>query len=247
MPSQFTRTGINSGSGGTSKQSNFTGSPQDAYNQSLNALTLTNASSKGQIMSQVTWQQPPQAARFETICKSTWSTLGFGIKYDGDLQVQAAAPGQVAARLNLKVNWGSAMGLILSQGAVAVFAIMLNPYYGSFALFLILGTVGFTAWNVSSGMPEKVLEQVLKNLHGGGTAAAQPPPQPQANFTPQPAPQQFTPQPQPATPAPTPASSGGGDASAIMEQIKQLGSLRDAGVLTPEEFEAKKAELLKRI
>ena len=32
-----------------------------------------------------------------------------------------------------------------------------------------------------------------------------------------------------------------------MEQIKQLGSLRDSGVLTPEEFESKKAELLKRI
>jgi len=32
-----------------------------------------------------------------------------------------------------------------------------------------------------------------------------------------------------------------------MEQIKQLGSLRDAGVLTADEFEAKKAELLKRI
>lgn len=240
MP-QFARTGISSGSGGTSKQSNFTGSPQDAYNQSLNALTLTNASSKGKIMSQVTWQQPPQAARFETVCKSTWSTLGFGIKYDGDLQIQAAAPGQVAARFNLKVNWGSAMGLILSQGAVAIFLIMMNPYYGSFALFLILGTVGFTAWNVSSGMPEKILEEVIKNLHGGGTAAAAPQPAPQQSFTPQP-----PPAPAP-TPAPAPAPSGGGDAAAIMEQIKQLGGLRDAGVLTPEEFEAKKAELLKRI
>jgi hypothetical protein len=37
------------------------------------------------------------------------------------------------------------------------------------------------------------------------------------------------------------------DASVIMEQIKQLAGLRDAGALTPEEFEAKKAELLKRI
>ncbi|MFN3464745.1 MAG: SHOCT domain-containing protein [Terricaulis sp.] len=32
-----------------------------------------------------------------------------------------------------------------------------------------------------------------------------------------------------------------------MEQIRQLGSLRDAGVLTADEFEVKKAELLKRI
>jgi hypothetical protein len=32
-----------------------------------------------------------------------------------------------------------------------------------------------------------------------------------------------------------------------MEQLKKLGELRDAGVVTPEEFEAKKAELLGRM
>ena len=32
-----------------------------------------------------------------------------------------------------------------------------------------------------------------------------------------------------------------------MAAIKSLGELKDAGMLTPEEFEAKKAELLKRI
>jgi hypothetical protein len=99
--------------------------------------------------------------------------------------------------------------------------------------------MGITAWNVASGMPDRVLGQFIKNLQGGAPAPS---------FTPQ---QQYTPPPQPApqpTPAPAPApSAGGGDAAAIMEQIKQLGSLRDAGVLTADEFEAKKAELLKRI
>jgi hypothetical protein len=33
----------------------------------------------------------------------------------------------------------------------------------------------------------------------------------------------------------------------VMDQLKKLGELRDAGVLTPEEFETKKAELLKRL
>jgi hypothetical protein len=35
--------------------------------------------------------------------------------------------------------------------------------------------------------------------------------------------------------------------SQAMEQLRQLGELRDSGVLTPDEFEAKKAELLKRV
>jgi len=51
--------------------------------------------------------------------------------------------------------------------------------------------------------------------------------------------------------APTPAApaglSGGDDTARIMEQIKQLGALKDAGVLSAAEFEAKKAELLARI
>jgi len=32
-----------------------------------------------------------------------------------------------------------------------------------------------------------------------------------------------------------------------MEQLRQLGSLRDSGVLTEDEFQAKKAELLSRL
>jgi hypothetical protein len=33
----------------------------------------------------------------------------------------------------------------------------------------------------------------------------------------------------------------------VTDQLKKLGELRDLGVLTPEEFEAKKSELLKRL
>lgn len=44
----------------------------------------------------------------------------------------------------------------------------------------------------------------------------------------------------PPPPAPAP-SSGGGD---TIEQLKQLGELRDAGVLTDAEFEAQKAKVL---
>lgn len=47
-----------------------------------------------------------------------------------------------------------------------------------------------------------------------------------------------------AAPAPAPESA---PQDVIAEQILQLGRLCDAGVLTPEEFEAKKAELLGRM
>jgi hypothetical protein len=43
-------------------------------------------------------------------------------------------------------------------------------------------------------------------------------------------------------PAPAPAASGG--ESDMLDQLKQLGELKDAGVLTEAEFEAQKAKIL---
>ena len=48
-----------------------------------------------------------------------------------------------------------------------------------------------------------------------------------------------------APPAPTAPAAPSGDA--LIDQIRKLGELRDAGILTPEEFESKKADLLGRI
>jgi hypothetical protein len=58
------------------------------------------------------------------------------------------------------------------------------------------------------------------------------------------APQPPAPPPPPATPqAPSPAP-GDADTQQQLELLKQLGELRDAGVLTDAEFAAKKAEIL---
>ncbi len=48
----------------------------------------------------------------------------------------------------------------------------------------------------------------------------------------------------PAAPAPAPAPAAGGLSPDVIEQLKQLAQLKDAGVLTPEEFDAQKAKLL---
>lgn len=61
--------------------------------------------------------------------------------------------------------------------------------------------------------------------------------------------QSMTPEPSAPLPAPTAAAAPapGGTGGDVMAQLKQLGELRDAGVLTPEEFDAKKTELLSRL
>jgi hypothetical protein len=66
-------------------------------------------------------------------------------------------------------------------------------------------------------------------------AAEQPPPQ----YTEQAPPPQYYAAPPPPPPAPEPA--GGAD---MLDQLEKLGQLRDAGVLTDEEFAAQKARIL---
>lgn len=85
-------------------------------------------------------------------------------------------------------------------------------------------------------------------------AQSAPPPQPQyvaPQYAPPPQPQYATPQYAPAPPAePAPAAAVSSDATPgrdPIEALKELGDLKAAGVLTDEEFAAKKAELLKQI
>jgi hypothetical protein len=49
---------------------------------------------------------------------------------------------------------------------------------------------------------------------------------------------------QAAPPPPPPAPPAGGSTGGTIEQLKQLGELRDSGVLTAEEFEREKQKIL---
>jgi hypothetical protein len=57
---------------------------------------------------------------------------------------------------------------------------------------------------------------------------------------PQAAPQAAAPAPAPAAPAAAPAAGG----SSMIDQLKQLGELKEQGILTEEEFAQQKAKLL---
>lgn len=222
-----------SGGGGANQQATFNGEPADAYGQAINAITAMGG--------QVLWQQPPTSAKFFLPKKDNWTTGGLTMKYDGDLQIQKSSPTQTTARVTLKLQWGSFLPLALTLLAFVFVMGLWNIYFAVYGIFIMAILVAYSAWQVSSQLPDKLLADFFRTLSGAPASPQAQRSAPQPTFTPPPAP---TPTP---TPAPTPAPTSGGDASAIMEQIKQLGSLRDAGVLTAEEFETKKAELLKRI
>ena len=74
------------------------------------------------------------------------------------------------------------------------------------------------------------------------TPAAAPAPHHQSQYQSQPAPQ-FAPQ----TQAPEPASGASGDPAAFVAAIESLAGLHERGIVSDEEFAAKKAELLGRL
>lgn len=116
---------------------------------------------------------------------------------------------------------------------------------------LATAAVGGAAYMVGSHAATKAADQQqqemaqnaqIADLQQQQAAAAQP--QPQTAPPPQYAPPQYAP------PAPTPQPAVAEAAAPVrdpIEALKQLGELKAAGVLTDEEFEAKKAELLQQI
>jgi hypothetical protein len=164
------------------------------------------------------------------------SRVGFTLAnwWPADLGVPSASGGQNSARYAI---FPSARRLAIQiNGATKVFdtgehhigGVQQQQGGGS-------GSVSFTSqfgtFDVSS-LPELGTQQVAE------TPAAAPAPRHQ----PDPAPH-FAPQPQ----APEPAPGASGDPAAIVAAIESLAGLHQRGILSDEEFAAKKAELLGRI
>lgn len=103
---------------------------------------------------------------------------------------------------------------------------------------------GDASWTFTSQYGTVYLNQ-LPVVSGAGSA-------PEPSFVqPEPAPMQPEPvyPPEPVSqpdPAPAPAQQGG-DSDQIFAALEKLGSLRDMGILSEDEFAAKKAELLSRL
>jgi hypothetical protein len=94
--------------------------------------------------------------------------------------------------------------------------------------------------NVQKSDGKDIVDQIRGRLSGQIPSPQPMPPVPSVPSRPVPS--------APAAPPAQPSISGSAsDPDAILRQLRQLGELRDAGVVTSEEFETKKAELLARL
>lgn len=103
--------------------------------------------------------------------------------------------------------------------------------YGDLKIFTASGAAGeddFKTITQATEFRNAMMTQKLHDRQQGGAAAATPP-APAGAATP------------PLAPAPAPAAASASDA------LQQLAELRDKGLITPQEYEAKKAEILQRM
>lgn len=192
--------------------------------------TYARAMSAIQVLGgQVKTQSPPQNAQFSYVLKNIWTTGGMSIKFDGSVNVQPVSNKQSRLTANVKVDSSSATPYYLTLAGLGLFSLVFGVGGLLFLLcFLVSAIYSYTQFNTKT--PEELCKKIVDAL-------------PVANTT-------YTPPPMDAGPIPTPdqgpAAANEGTLD-IPGQIKKLAELRDIGALTAVEFDAKKAELLKRL
>lgn len=224
--------------GGANAQASVTADQGTAFNQVLAAI--------GSAKAQVTWQSPPQSVKFAMVRRDFWNTGGVKVNYVGDVTITPTGPRQASVRVDCKPE---TLSTIISVGIGAtLLGAFLNMQSGAGVFILLLGGVA-TAWsvyNLSNSVPKGIADKIVAglqmaayaNANGAASQAYQPPPGQHAP-PPPPPPGQYTP---PPVDTPRPPETAG-----LVEQMKQLTQLRDMGAVTMDEFEAKKAEILKRL
>jgi hypothetical protein len=178
-------------------------------------------------------QWPPQSARFVVGKRSFWATGLIKIRYDGELAVSPVGPQQCAVRVALKMQSRSVTTLI----GLGVATILVGFFQGApFGVLIgIIGTV-WCYWFTSSRVPRDLTNRLLGGVPPTVSGVVAP-----ASYTPPPAPMPA------ADPRPQAANGAGTQPPSPVEQLKQLVELRQLGVLTSAEFDARKAALLEKL
>jgi len=239
-----------SAAGGSQEQTMTPLSPDAAFDAAMSQLTAASA--------QFTWQQRPTGIRFKYAKFSCCA--GFKVKYEGALNITPYGPGQSQISLSLKAaNGDMVMEWIMVAICLVLFIVMTAYTFQIFSIVLA-GLLG-VAWVfvVTSKLPKDTARQFLQKIGAGPamavlgpmpTHAAQPippaPPAPHPVPSPPPPAPPAPPPPEPSAPlrAPPPPAAGH---DAAVAQLKALAGLREQNLITQEEFDAKKSEILTRM
>lgn len=171
---------------------------------------------------QITTQQAPKMLTFATTYSSFWT--GFmKIKLEGKVGLQQTPDGQTVAHIDINPAQNAVLGNVGIQGVLGVAIGFL--FLGPLALLIApLASAGLYPY-LNSAMPDQALGKLGDDLPSAGIPSV-----PAVTTT---------------ASIPTPAVNPA--QNEVFAQLRSLGELRDAGVLSSEEFETKKTALLARV
>lgn len=171
---------------------------------------------------EITAQQAPTYLAYTMHHSSIWTGY-FKVKLNGTVRLESGTGGQTVAQIEI----GLAKNALLNNvGAQGVFGLVIGALFlGPLTLLIVpLATAGTYVY-----LNNSLADQTLGKL--GGVEGAVSPSSHTAGTA-----QQLN-----------GAATAVGASSPVLAQLRSLGELRDAGVISPDEFESKKTELLARL
>jgi len=169
---------------------------------------------------------PGETLRFSIKRPGSWRDSK-NTPFDGTAKISAVNPAQ--SRIDLETSLAGVFYLYIAGSFVAlVILTAISPYIGAIPLVVGLLVCIYILVMAQGTWAQEMADRIAAGLTPSTHVAPQMPPS----------------QPPPAAAAP-PATAT--PSARVMEDLKKLGELHASGVLTDAEFEAKKAELLKRV
>ena len=194
--------------------------PTQAFEYTRGALSAAGAA--------LGMQSPPALIEFSLTRKDA-ETGSIDIVMPGRAAIAAAGDGKSTVTVSIE----PATQFLLYAGGIALVALLFGNWFlggfGGLWFLIVLGAAAYAVWALFNKWPNEALAAIHAKMRasdgvsGGETIARAP---------------VFT---------PPSASPPAASAASIAEQIRHLAELRDQGHITQQEFDAKKAELLKRI
>jgi len=200
-------------------------SPPDAFGYTRDALQAAGVALGA--------QSPPAHIAF-SLTRRDFETGSVDAIMPGRALIAEAPEGKATVTLSVDpatqfILYAAGIGLVALLFGGLLFGNMENLWF-----LIVLGGEAWLFWCVFSKWPSDALAMIDARMRASNAVSAvAPPPPPAAPI--------FSPPPPSAPTAPT------ANAADIAEQIRHLAELRDQGHITQEEFDTKKAELLKRI
>ncbi len=202
---------------------NMAMSPAEAFDYTRGALQAAGATLGA--------QSAPALVEF-TLTRKDMETGSVEVLMPGRAVIAPTGDGQAAVTLTID----PATQFLLYAVGLGLAALLFGGFFlGSLNglwFLIVLGGEAYLFWNVFNKWPGDALNAIRAKMQASSAVSGGAPIVP-------PAAPIFTP--------PSPAAVAPANAADIADQIRHLAELRDQGHLTQAEFDAKKAELLKRI